>query len=255
MVNYLGKFSPSLSEKTGALRELLKKDCDWFWGAAQAAEFICLKKMLTETPVLVPYCVDRETMISADSSSFGLGAAVLQKVEDRWRPVAYASRTLNKAESRYAQVEKGALALCWACGKFRYYIAGKEILVETDHKPLLAVLDSKELSKLPPRIQRFRLRMMAFTYKIIYTPGTKLVLADALSRSPVLLDKLRRESLEDALWEMSSIESLPISASRLGRLRAALVADSNSMLLSKYVLEGWPNKREFPRELQPFYNV
>jgi len=87
--------------------------------------------------------------------------------------------------------------------------------------------------------------MMAFTYKIIYTPGTKLVLADALSRSPVLLDK-------DALWEISSIESLPISASRLSRLRVALVADSNGMLLSKYVLEGWPNKREFSRELQPF---
>jgi len=93
---------------------------------------------------------------------------------------------------------------------------------------------------------------MAFTYKIIYTPGTKLVLADALSRSPVLLDKLRHESLEDALWEISSIESLPISASRLSRLRVALVADSNGMLLSKYVLEGWPNKREFSRELQPF---
>jgi len=59
--------------------------------------------------------------------------------------------------------------------------------------------------------------MMAFTYRIIYTPGTKLVLTNALLESPVLLDKFCHWSLEDALWEMSSIESLPISASGLGR--------------------------------------
>ena len=58
-------------------------------------------------------------------------------------------------------------------------------MVETDHKPFSAVLGSKELSKLPIRVQRFRLKMMAYTYSIVYTPGKQIVLADALLRSPV----------------------------------------------------------------------
>ena len=43
--------------------------------------------------------------------------------------------------------------------------------VETDHKPLLALLKTKMLDELTPRIQRFRMRLMQFSY-IIYTAGT-----------------------------------------------------------------------------------
>ena len=125
------------------------------------------------------------TMLCEDSSSYGLGAAILQNVHGEWKPVAYASRVLTSAEQRYAQIEKEALAIAWACDKFNYYLAGRSFVVETNHKLLLAVLGSKELSKLPIRVQRFRLKMMAYTYSIVYTPDKHLVLADALSKSPV----------------------------------------------------------------------
>ena len=85
--------------------------------------------------------------------------------------MAYASRALTSTEQRYAQIEKEALAIAWACDKFNYYLAGRSFVVETDHKPLLAVLGSKELSKLPIRVQRFRLKMMAYTQSIVYTTG------------------------------------------------------------------------------------
>ena len=57
--------------------------------------------------------------------------------------------------------------------------------METDHKLLVSVLGYKELAKLLLRVQRFRLRLMAYSYKIMYTPGEKLVLEDSLSRAPV----------------------------------------------------------------------
>jgi hypothetical protein len=86
------------------------------------------------------YDPSRETKISADSSSYGLGAVLLQRYGENWFPVVYASRSLSPTEGRYAQVEKEALAATWACERFNDYILGKDIILETDHKPLVSLL-------------------------------------------------------------------------------------------------------------------
>ena len=70
---------------------------------------------------------EADTKISADDSSYGLGAVLLQKCSDGWRPVAYDSRAMTETEGRYAQIEKEALAVTWACEKFATYILGKKI--------------------------------------------------------------------------------------------------------------------------------
>ena len=79
-----------------------------------------------------------------------LGAVLLQKNKQEWRPVAYASRAMSETETRYAQIEKEALATTWACKKFSTYILGKHISIKTDHKPLVPLLGSKHLDNLPP---------------------------------------------------------------------------------------------------------
>ena len=67
----------------------------------------------------------------------------------------YASRSLTGTERCYAQIEKEALAITWACEKFSEYILGKQILIEMDHKPLVPLLSSKHLDDLPPRVLQF----------------------------------------------------------------------------------------------------
>ena len=59
-----------------------------------------------------------EVKISADASSFGLRAVLLQREGEDWKPVAYASKSLKPTEGRYTQIEE-SLAITWACGKFR----------------------------------------------------------------------------------------------------------------------------------------
>uniref|UniRef100_A0A1X7V7D5 Reverse transcriptase/retrotransposon-derived protein RNase H-like domain-containing protein n=1 Tax=Amphimedon queenslandica TaxID=400682 RepID=A0A1X7V7D5_AMPQE len=58
----------------------------------------------------------KETKVSADASSHGLGAVLRQKqIDGSWRPVSYISRLMTETEQRYAQIEMETLALTWAC--------------------------------------------------------------------------------------------------------------------------------------------
>ena len=103
---------------------------------------------------------------------------MLQKQKQEWQPVAYASRSMSETETRYAQIEKEALAITWACEKFSTYILGKHISIDTDHKPLVPLLNNKHLDNLPPRVLRFRFRLMRFSYSIQHVPG-KFLYTDA----------------------------------------------------------------------------
>jgi len=124
-------------------------------------------------------------MVSADASSYGLGAVLLQRQTDgRWRLVVYISRSLTPTEVHYAQIEKEVLAATRACEQLSSYLLGLEFTVRTDHKPLISLLGSQALDDLPPRIIGFRLRLLRFNYKIIHVPGKQLVTADTLSRAP-----------------------------------------------------------------------
>ena len=69
--------------------------------------------------------------VSSDASSFRLGAVLLQFKESEWKPaVAYDSRSMTDTERRYAQIEKEALGVTWACKKFIHYLLGQEFEID-----------------------------------------------------------------------------------------------------------------------------
>ena len=121
--------------------------------------------------------------ISTDASKDGLGAVLLQKHPQGWKPVAYGARGLTDSECRYAQIEKECLSIVFGCQKFHHYVFGLPALtLETDHKPLVP-LSQKPLNTITPRLQRLMLKLQAYNFTIVWTPGKELYLADALSRS------------------------------------------------------------------------
>ena len=74
----------------------------------------------------------KETVLSVDASSTGLGAVIMQE----GKPVAFSSKTLTPPEKTYANTERELLAIVWGAQKFHTYVYGRRIIVETDHKPL-----------------------------------------------------------------------------------------------------------------------
>lgn len=260
MVNYLGKFTPKLAESTSSLRLLLNKASGWVWNDQTKHEFETVKRLMSSAPVLVPFDLNSSVRLSTDASSFGLGAVLLQRCGDSWKPVAFASRAMLPAEKNYAQIEKEALAICWAAEKFYFYLSGRQFEVETDHKPLVSVLGTKEVSKLPIRLQRFRLRMMAFAYTVTYTAGSKLVLADTLSRIPVGRKENSVELSELGQLESTSghgaiFDSLPVSDRRLNELQNSTQEDEVGKLLLKYVRSRWPDKKTVPENMKKFVTI
>ena len=258
MVTYVGKFSPRIAELSQPLRVLLKADSDWAWGSMQQRAFEELGRELSSAAVLAQYCPNRATKVAADASSFGLGGVLSQKQPSgEWRPVAFISRSMTEAECRYAQIEKEALALTWACERFQSYLIGMDFLIQTDHKPLISLLGSRALDDLPPRILRFRLRLLRFTYKIEHVPGKNLITADALSRAPIRAPPTPEETqLEKDVgaYVNQVMEHLPASEGRLAQIRAAQETDSICNRLKNLVQTGWPDQRKaLTPELQLYW--
>ena len=257
MVNQLGKFSSHIAELSSPLRGLLSSKNAWSWDASQEDAFMNIKAELTKPTVLALYNPKAATKISADASSHGLGAVLLQ-LNEYWQPVAYASRALTDTESRYAQIEKEALAVTWACERFSCYIIGKQIEIETDHKPLVPLLSCKPLEHLPPRVVRFRLRMMRFDYSIQHVPGKLLYTADALSRATnqdaptpdQITSQDEVESYIDAVVSHS-----PASRDRFQQYCDAQHSDATCSQVIAWCKTKWPEKHAVKGDLKPYWQL
>ena len=246
MVNQLGKFTPNLAELTQPLRELLTKSRAWMWGPAQSTAFKQVKDEISKPSTLALYDPAAPTKISADASSYGLGAVLLQQSEGHWKAVAFASRAMTDTERRYAQIEKEALATTWACEKFSTFIIGKHIFIETDHKPLVPLLGVKQLDTLPPRVLRFRLRLDRFNYNIQHVPGKEMYTADTLSRAPLTEQTSADSTLQQELAELCmlrAIDHLPAGSTRLEKYKTAQSEDPVCATLLRYCRDGWPEKQ------------
>lgn len=234
-INYLAKFIPNMSRVTQPIRTLLRKDITFHWERPQEDAFKDIKKILSEALILTFFDVKKPVVVSVDASKFGLGAVILQEN----KPIAYASRALTDAETRYAQIEKELLAVTFGLERFNQYTYGVDIVVENDHKPLESIL-KKPLSQAPPRLQRLLLGLQKYTFNFKYRPGKELVIADTLSRACLPAGKEETQSQElETFVHSVFLRSIPMSRDILNDVCRETDRDDELSLVRDCIQNDW----------------
>ena len=102
------------------------------WGQAQEKAFSSLQNCLLKQPILKLPDHDKSFILQTAALNWGLGAALMQKHDERLYPVVYNSTKLASAE---ALVEE-CLDITWDITKFWLYLASKLFILQPDHQPL-----------------------------------------------------------------------------------------------------------------------
>lgn len=180
LANFSRKFVQDFSKKVAPLTDLTKDKVFTWTDQAQAA-FTMIKSELASTHALSfpdpasPYSLK----ICTDASNQGLGAVLLQGD----KVIAYESRKLKPRERIYPVHDKELLAIHHALQTWRHFLLGQSFEVHTDHRSLRYLFTQEHLND---RQRRWIEHFADFHFQINYAPGKLNVIADALSRTPLV---------------------------------------------------------------------
>ena len=181
LISFYRKFVPKMAELTAPLSDMLTKSVTepLEWSSLSDKNFNTLKIFLCKPPILRLPDLEKTFCLRTDASNVGIGAVLCQYTGDLAGPVFYASRKLLSQEKNYSAIEKECLALVWSVDKFKYYLYGKEFIIETDHQPLTYLNTFKGSNS---RLMRWALSLQPYQFTIVHVPGSINHGPDLLSR-------------------------------------------------------------------------
>ena len=235
LINYLQPFLPNLASNTTFLREQVT---NWDWNPSTNQAFNSFKSwisnMLLKT-TLAYYDCTKPLILQTDASEYGLSTALIQNN----RPIAFTSKTLTDAVTRYANIERECLSVVFGLEKFHTYIYHRHIIIQNDHKPL-EMIQRKPIQAAPPRLQCMLLKLQKYYYTIQYILGKDMVLADRLSRFPSCTEN-------SPIILHHNIHTINFNSECLNIIKCATERDPIHSTLYRLTLNGWPeNFRSVP---------
>jgi hypothetical protein len=172
LINYYRDMWIRRSHVLAPLASLCSKNAKWEWTDVHQRAFDDTKKIVSKEVLLAYPDFSKPFTIHTDASHTQLGAVISQDE----KPIAFYSRKLNPAQTRYTTTERELLSIVETLKEFRNILLGHRIIVHTDHKNLTYETFNTE------RVMRWRLIIEEFGPELKYIKGERNIVADALSR-------------------------------------------------------------------------
>lgn len=179
MFSFYQRFIPKFANIVAPLRELDKEFC-WTTECQEALD--ALKSALQDACLLhFPSADVTQFSITTDASDKAIGGCLHQFLDGKSLPVEFFSRKLSKAELNYSVFDKELLAIVAALKKWKNIVSGHDLLIFTDHKPIVGAYHSQK-ERFSQRQQRHFGIISEYATDVIHVSGAENVVADTLSR-------------------------------------------------------------------------
>jgi len=149
LANYYRRFIKDFARVAWPMNMLTRKDEKWRWEEAQQKAFNKLKRVFTTKPVLAALDLDKEFIVEADTSNYATGRVLSMKCsDDKWRPVAFISKSLSDTKRNYEIHDKEMLAVVKCLEAWKHFLEGATTTFEiwTDHKNLKYFMKAQKLN-------------------------------------------------------------------------------------------------------------
>ena len=181
LASYYRRFIKNFASITSPLHKLTEKKANFQWTSQCQDSFDCLKNCLISAPILALPDWSQPFLLDTDASDTGIEGVLSQVQDGRECVIAYASRSLTKAERNYCVTRRELLAVVTFLQQFRPYLLGAPFTIRTDHGALTWIQTFKEPEG---QIARWVQKLQEYQFTIIHRPGNRHNNADALSRVP-----------------------------------------------------------------------
>ena len=214
------------------------------WTPVAEEAFNECKESLANATILSHPSDAAETRLVCDASDFAIGAALEQRLDDLWKPLAFFSRKLNSAQQNYSAYDRELTAIAEAIKYFRYFLEGRNFKIVTDHKPLIYAFMQRS-EKASPRQQRQLSFISQFTTRIEYLSGKDNIVADSLSRIEAIrlpveieLNELaQKQEQDEELRSIRESPDFPLSMKRIqwGPTHTTLYCEMTGEAIRPYI--------------------
>ena len=241
---YIGSRTvPHFSAKASPLWELGSSG-PIVWDEKLNRDFYELKSSILSSQRLQYFNPSEPVVVQVDASGQGLGGVILQD----GKPVIFVSRKLTVTEQRYSQIEREFLSIVFTLTRLRTYLFGLSFIVQTDHKPLLSIIN-KPIDKVSNRLQRWILNIQHFDFTLEHIAGKSNLIADGLSRNPILTSTASSEENN----EYTVCFLLKCSPIDLKRVANETSRDETLQSVIAAVRDGWHSPQTC-KHLKPYYS-
>lgn len=190
MINFYHRFLPGIASVLAPLYSSLKgKPKMLQWGPEQEEAFRTAKETLASATMLSFPAPNAPLRLTTDASSIAVGAVLEQLTEGKPYPLAFFSKKLTKAETRYSTFDRELLAVYLAVRHFRHFLEGVSFSIFTDHLPLAQAF-TNQTDPCSHRQQRHLSAIAEFNCEIHHVAGKCNPVADALSRNTIAMAHL-----------------------------------------------------------------